>query len=122
MSDDQDFEFQLESRLTSHGVYVQSVDETEAGFAVEYESFAGDSEGVIPHREVGRVINVFRDLHPDDWSGAEIEATVTDFDGNNLGSWHVEPDWFDRLHNGDLTEVAFSQKVVDTIDHVENRE
>jgi hypothetical protein len=122
MSDDQDFEFRLESRLTSHGVYVQSVDETDTGFAVEYESFAGDSEGVIPHREVGRVINVFRDLHPDDWSGSEIEATVTDFDGNKLGTWHVEPAWIDRLHNGDLTEVEFSQKVIETIDHVEKRE
>jgi hypothetical protein len=122
MSDERDFEFRLESRLTSHGVYVQSVDEQDTGYAVEYESIAGDSEGVIPHREVGRVINVFRDLHPDDWAGVRIDADVTDFEGNKLGSWHVDPDWIDRLHNGDLSEVEFSQLVVDTIDHVESRD
>ena len=122
MSDEQDFEFRLESRLTSHGVYVQNVDDHDEGFTVEYESFAGDSEGVIPHREVGRVINVFRDLHPDDWSGADIDAVVTDFDGNELGTWHTEAEWIDELHNGDRTEIEFSQQVVDTIEHVDSRD
>lgn len=122
MSDERDFEFQLEARLTSHGVYVESVDEMEERYEVEYESFAGDSEGVIPHREVGRVINVFRDLHPDDWSGTDIEAVVTDFDGSELGTWYADAEWIDSLHNGDLSEVEFSQKVVNTIDHRKTRD
>jgi len=116
MSDEHDFEFQVESRLTSHGVYVDEVEEGENRYSVTYESVAVDSEGIVPHREVGRVINVFRDLHPDDWSGAQIEARVTDLDGDPLGTWHVDAEWLDRLHNGELSEVDFSEKVIETIE------
>ena len=119
MTDEEDFEFRLEARLTSHGVYVDEVVEEEDGYAVTYESISADSEGVVPHREVGRVINVFRDLHGEDWSGADIDAVVTDLEGEERGQWRVEATWLDRLHNGDLTEVAFSEKVVDTIELAE---
>ncbi|MFT4881291.1 MAG: hypothetical protein ACI9CA_000325 [Natronomonas sp.] len=119
MSDDEDFEFRVESRLTSHGVYVDEVADTPEGYEVAYESVSADSEGVVPHREVGRVINVFRDLHDEDWAGADIDAVVTDLEGEERGRWHVEAAWLDRLHNGDLTEVAFSEKVVETIELAE---
>ena len=122
MSDEHDFEFQVESRLTSHGVYVDEVEEGESHYTVTYESVAVDSEGIVPHREVGRVINVFRDLHPDDWTGAEIEAKVTDLDGDPLGTWHVEAEWLDRLHNGELSEVDFSEKVIETIEPAEQED
>lgn len=115
MNDTDDFEFRVESRLTSHGVYVDDVTETADGYEVSYESIAADSSGVVPHREIGRVINVFRDLHEDDWAGADIEAVVTDFDGVEQGRWHVEAEWIDRLHNGALSELEFSERVVDTI-------
>lgn len=117
MSETEEFEFRVESRLTSHGVYVDTVTETEDGYAVRYESISADSEGIVPHREVGRVINVFRDLHDDDWAGTDIEAVVTDFEGVEMGRWYVDAEWIDQLHNGDLTEVEFSERVVDTITH-----
>jgi len=113
--DDKDFESRLEVRLTSHGVYVEAVVEDDASYKVTYESISADSEGVVPHREVGRVINVFRDIH-DDWAGGDIDAVVMDFDGTEQGQWHVEGEWLDELHNGDLTEVEFSEKVVGTIE------
>lgn len=116
MSDTDDFEFRIEARLTSHGVYVDTVTEADGSYEVVYESLAADSEGKIPHREAGRVINVFRDLHDDDWSGADIDAVVTDLEGVELGRWHVEADWFDGLHNGELTEIEFSEKVIETIE------
>ena len=112
----EDFEFRVESRLTSHGVYVDEVEQTEGGYSLTYESIAVADEGVVPHREVGRVINVFRDLHDDDWPGARIEGDVLDFDGNHRGTWYVEAEWLDALHNGDLTEVEFSERVVGTIE------
>jgi hypothetical protein len=113
---DTDFEFQIEARLTSHGVYVDELDESNGEYDLTYESISVDAQDAVPHREIGRVINVFRDLHDSDWAGAPIEATVTDLDGEVRGHWHVEPDWLDALHNGDLTEVEFSQKVVETIE------
>lgn len=110
-----DFEFQVESRLTSYGIYVTEVEDIEGTYRVTYESFAADS-GAIPHQEVGRVINVFRDLHSDDWAGNDIEGTILDLDGNQQGEWHVDAEWIDELHNGDLTETAFSQRVVGTLE------
>jgi hypothetical protein len=117
MSND-DFKFQIEARLTSHGVYVDEIDDTDSGYDITYESVSVDSDGIVPHREIGRVINVFRDLHDNDWSGEPIEATVTNLDGVPLGRWHVEQEWFDELHNGDLTEVDFSEKVIETVEQV----
>ena len=110
----EDFEFAVESRLTSHGVYVRTVEDDDDRYLVTYESLAAE-KGAIPHREVGRVINVFRDLHGDDWEGIDIEGTVLDLDGNERGTWHVEASWFDALHNGDLSEVEFSRKVIGTV-------
>lgn len=114
--DFEDFEFQVESRLTSHGVYVTEFEERvdEETYAVIYESIAAD-EGTVPHGEIGRVINVFRDLHADDWAGVDIEATVLDLDGEVRGYWYVDGEWFDDLHNGELTETEFSQRVLETL-------
>ncbi|MFB6224313.1 MAG: hypothetical protein ABEH86_11655 [Haloarcula sp.] len=113
--DIEDFEFQVESRLTSHGVYVtEFVDEGDA-YTLTYESISADTEAVIPHREIGRVINVFRDLHADDWSGVDIEATVTDLEGTELGTWAVDSEWIDELENGGLSETDFSQRVLETV-------
>lgn len=106
--------FQLESRLMSHGIYVTEVVTGEDTVELTYESMAAD-RGLIPHREVGKVINVFRDLHDDDWSGVDIDVTVLDLDGTEQGTWRVEAAWIDELHNGDLSETEFSAKVIETI-------
>ena len=105
---------ELESRLMSQGLYVTDVTFEDGTYTLEYESVAAD-QGGIPHRELGRVINMFRELHPDDWEGADIEAVVTDFEGDQKGTWHVERAWLAALESGDLSEVEFSQRVVDTL-------
>jgi hypothetical protein len=110
-----DLAWQLESRLTSHGVYVTSVAETTAGYHVTYESM-GAEDGRVPHRELGRVVSVFLDLHPDDWTGARIEAAVLDLDGEPQASWHVEAAWLDALTDDRISEETFSARVVDTLD------
>jgi hypothetical protein len=115
-----EFEFRVESRLMSHGVYVDDVTVAQESYRIRYESMAAD-EGVIPHREVGRVINVVRDLHPDDWQGVALEGEVTDLEGTVLGHWHVERDWIAALHDGDLTEVEFSERVIETVEPVDPR-
>jgi hypothetical protein len=117
MTDDEtdDLAFQIESRLVSQGVYVTELDEQDGTYRVTYESLAAD-KGAIPHREIGRVINVVRDLHSDDWEGADIAGTVLDLDGETRGTWHCEADWIDELHNGDLSETEFSGKVIETVE------
>lgn len=112
---DEDLATRLESRLMSHGIYVTEFEATEGGYTLEYESLYAD-EGVIPHREVGRVINVFLDLHPDDWSGADIDAVVTNLEGEPEGSWRVEADWVAAMTDGELSETDFSQRVIATLE------
>lgn len=118
---DDELTSRIESRLMSHGVYVDEVVEKDEGYRLTYESVAADGAGAVPHREVGRVINVFRDFHDDDWEGVDIEATVTDLDGAELGEWHVEQEWIAALHGDDLSEVEFSERVIDTIEAPEPR-
>ncbi len=105
-----------ESRLVSHGVYVDEVTVEADTYRLTYESVAADGAHAIPHREIGRVINVFRDLHADDWEGADIEATVMDLEGRTLGEWHVRAGWIEALHDGDLSETDFSERVIETIE------
>lgn len=104
----------LESRLMSQGLYVTDLDFDDGTYALEYESVAAE-QGGIPHRELGRVINMFRELHPDDWEGANIEAVVTDFNGDRKATWHVDREWLASLEAGDLSEVEFSERVVETL-------
>lgn len=113
---------QLEARLTSHGVYVTTLERGEKAMEIEYESIDAGQIDEVPHQEMGRVINVYRELveegsedDPDEYS--RIEATVTDLEGSPVGTWYAEADWLRALANEDLSEVEFSSRVLDTIDH-----
>ena len=114
--DEDELAEEIESRLMNKGAYVDEFehradDET---YAVTYKSVSVD-QGTLSHREIGQVINVFRDLHDDDWTGANIEATITDLDETVRAYWYVDAEWFDELHNGDLSQTEFSQRVLDTV-------
>jgi hypothetical protein len=111
--------FQIESRLTSHAIYVSEFEGTEeSGYRLAYESMAAD-QGAVPHRELGRVVNVFLDLFGEDWTGTRIDATVCDLDGNPVATWHCEREWLADLANDEMTELEFSDLVVDSLEHVE---
>lgn len=112
---DEDFEFLVESRLTGFGCYLTDFAETRTGYELTYESIATDQSGTVPHREVGRIVNVFRDVEDDP---VAIDATVTDMDGTPMGAWHAEYDWMAALEAGDMTELEFSDRVVDSIEPV----
>lgn len=103
---------QLEARLMSHGVYVTDVERGSDAVELAYESIAA-SDG-IPHGEIGRVINVFRDLSGG--SPTRIDATVSDLDGEVQGTWHVEAEWLDELREEAVSETEFSGRVLETIE------
>ena len=112
---------QLEARLTSHGVYITTLERDEGTLDIEYESIDAGRIGEIPHQEMGRVINVYRDLAAEEEyteaDYARIEATVTGLEGELVGTWHAEADWLRELAAEECTEVEFSSRVLDTIDH-----
>jgi hypothetical protein len=108
---------QFEARLVSHGVYVTSLTHGENALDLEYESVKAGQTDQIPHQEIGRVINVYRDLTDE---SIAIQALVTDLDGDSIGTWRVNAKWLRTLADGTLTEVEFSQQVLETIDHSDN--
>lgn len=112
---DQEFAFLVESRLTAFGVYLTDFEESDDGYAITYESIASDETGSIPHREVGRIVNVFRDVEDDP---VAINGTVTDLDGEPMGEWRSEREWLAALEDGDMTELEFSEQVIDSIEPV----
>lgn len=104
--------FQLESRLTSHAIYVTELSgDVAEGFDLTYQSIDVEN-GVLRNRELGRVINVFRDLL--EGEATAVRATVTDLDDRPVARWHCEASWLAALEAGELSEVEFSQRVVDT--------
>ncbi|WP_336037934.1 hypothetical protein [Halobacterium yunchengense] len=112
---DEDRRFALESRLTNSGCYLESVAAGDA-YELTYQSVAAGQHGEVPHQQVGDVVNVFRELFDEeDWPVRTVRATVTDLDGEELGSWRAEAAWFDALADGDLTEVEFSGRVLDSL-------
>ncbi|NHX36483.1 hypothetical protein G9C84_08445 [Halolamina sp. R1-12] len=116
---DDDRTFALESRLTNHGCYLQSVAVDGDTYQLTYQSTAADEHGEIPHQQVGDVVNDFRKLFDRrDWPVRDVEATVTDLADEELGAWRADADWFDALEAGEMTEVEFSQRVLDSLETV----
>ncbi|WP_423743611.1 hypothetical protein V5735_11275 (plasmid) [Haladaptatus sp. SPP-AMP-3] len=104
---------QLEARLMTHGVYVTELDVDEGRIDIEYESIAAGKTNAVPHREVGRVINVVRDLAE---TPRDVHGSVTDLDDEAVGRWRAEAEWLRALEDEELSEVDFSQRVIETID------
>ncbi|MGB9965276.1 hypothetical protein [Halobacterium sp. CBA1126] len=118
---DDDRRFALESRLTNHGCYLRELAEDDDAYRLTYQSAAADANGEIPHQQVGDVVNDFRELFDEEgWPVRSVEATVTDLDDEPLGSWRAEAAWFEALAAGDLTEVEFSQRLLEGLETVDD--
>lgn len=115
--DESDLHERLEMRLTSHGVYVTNFDVRDETLAIEYET--ATPGGGVPHREMGRVLNLLLDAQKDDWEPRDVEATVFDIDREETGergTWHAERSWLVAHEDGELSEVELSQRVLNTIE------
>ncbi|WP_158057365.1 hypothetical protein [Halorussus halophilus] len=116
--DEADLHERLEMRLTSHGVYVTDFEVTDETLSIEYETATPGGDGV-PHREMGRVLNLLLDAQKEEWEPRDVEATVFDIDREETGkrgTWHAERDWLLAHEDGELSEVELSQRVLDTIE------
>lgn len=114
---DESLRSNLETRLMSHGIYVQHLETESDRIAITYESASVDA-GTLQHREVGRVINAVRDLRSEDWHERSIDGIVLDFDGTERATWRAKRQWLVDLREGELSEVDFSEKVIDSIEPV----
>jgi len=114
MSVPDDIDERIENRLMSHGIYVTDFARDADAVEITYETVHG-TEGV-PHRDIGRVINVLREFRDEGWEPADVHGVVKNLDGESLGSWRADAAWFHDLAADDITETEFSQRVLDTIE------
>lgn len=106
----------LENRLMGQGIYLTSWDRNGEILAVEYEVVVDHT--VVTSDEVGRVVRTILEVveEYEEWTVPGIRATSLTTDGATRGSWQVEREWFELLHD-DLSEVEFSGLVLETIEH-----
>lgn len=105
----------VSNRLMSQGVYFEAADRGDDRIEIEYRTIS-PGEGV-PHQQIGKVINTFRDVIGEGWEPTTIEATVIDVEeGHRRGSWRMEEEWLHELEAGELSEVEFSGRVLDTLE------
>lgn len=104
----------LEGALRSNAISVESLRRDERVELEYLTAFPGER---VNHREVGRALTAFIDLAAEgEWDPAPIEATVLRADDDVQGTWRAEPEWFDALEAGDLSETDFSMRVLETLD------
>ncbi|MEM4782104.1 MAG: hypothetical protein QXG03_11175 [Halalkalicoccus sp.] len=102
-------------RLMGQGVYFREVDRYDDRIEIEYETVAPGNG--VPHQQIGRMINVFREAVEEGWEPTTIEATVIDAESDRCrGSWRMKEAWLHALEAGELSEVDFSGRVLDTLD------
>ncbi|WP_265111702.1 hypothetical protein [Halosolutus halophilus] len=121
----------LENRLMSNGIYVSEFtwddgpsrpdrdgdhDGTRppdgAGFSLEYETVA--EAPVVTSQEVSAVVRTLLSIADErEWTPGRLDATSRTTDGELRGHWHVERAWFEGL-GADLSEIEFSQRVLNT--------
>lgn len=113
-TDDEHLE-RVSNRLMGRGVYFEAADREEDRLVIEYGTVApGDG---VPHQQIGKVINAFRELLDEGWEPTTIEATVVNADDDRRrGSWRMEESWLRALEAGELSEVEFSGRVLETLE------
>lgn len=105
----------VSNRLMSQGVYFEAADQGDDRLEIEYRTIS-PGEGV-PHQQIGQVINTFRDVIDEGWEPTTIEATVFDVEEDHRrGRWRMEEEWLRALEEGELSEVEFSGRVLDTLE------
>lgn len=103
----------LEARLRADGISVESVDDGDPLAVTYMTAFPG---GDVHHREAGRACVALIEAARDGvWEPVRVEATVVRSPGDVLGTWHADPEWFEALLAGELTETEFSTRVVQTV-------
>ncbi|MWV63802.1 hypothetical protein GRS48_03035 [Halorubrum sp. JWXQ-INN 858] len=107
----------VEPTLRSYGISVESLDGGEPLELTYMTAFPGRE---VHRREIGRALNALLDrADAGAWDPVRVEATVVRSPGDPLGTWTAEGDWFEALIDDDLTETAFSTRVLHTVSHVD---
>ncbi|SNR50305.1 hypothetical protein [Halorubrum vacuolatum] len=107
----------VEPTLRSYGISVESIANEDPLELTYMTAFPGRE---VHRREVGRALNALIErAEAGAWEPTRVEATVVRSPGDVLGEWAAEGEWFEALIDGELTEVEFSTRVLQTLTHVD---
>ena len=107
----------LEARLRADGLSVESLSEGDPLEVTYMTAFPG---GRLNNREAGRAcVALLNAAEEGEWEPTRVEATAVRSPGDVLGTWHAEPEWFEALLADEITETAFSARVVETVSETE---
>lgn len=107
----------VEATLRSYGVSVESLDDGEPLELTYMTAFPGRE---VHRREIGRALNGLIDrAEAGAWDPVRVEATVVRSPGDPLGAWHADGEWFEALLADELSETAFSGRVLETVTHAD---
>jgi hypothetical protein len=107
----------VEPTLRSYGVSVESIDDGDPLQLTYMTAFPGRE---VHRREIGRALNALIDrAEAGAWEPVRVEATVVRSPGDPLGTWAAEPEWFEALLADEVTETAFSTRVLQTVTHAD---
>ena len=107
----------VEPTLRSYGVSVESIDDGDPLQITYMTAFPGRE---VHRREIGRALNALIDrAEAGAWEPVRVEATVVRSPGDPLGTWAAEPEWFEALLADEVTETAFSTRVLQTVTHAD---
>lgn len=110
----------LEAELRSNGISVEDVVATEQVDVTYLTAFPAET---IERGEIGRVCNTFIDLLREGrWDPTTVTATSIRAPGDVQARWHADADWFRDLVDGELSEVEFSSRVLETITYPDTDE
>lgn len=108
----------VEPTLRSYGVSVESIDDGDPLRITYMTAFPGRE---VHRREIGRALNALIDrAEAGAWEPVRVEATVVRSPGDPLGTWAAEPEWFEALIADEVTETAFSTRVLQTVTHADS--
>lgn len=103
----------LEAELRASGISVESLDPSDPVELTYMTAFPGER---VEHGEIGRACNALLDAaRAGEWEPTRVEATVVRAPGDVQGTWHAEGEWFAALLADELSETAFSTRVLDTL-------
>ncbi|MCL9816714.1 hypothetical protein [Natronocalculus amylovorans] len=108
----------LEDEFRNYGIDVVEV--TDPGDRIELTYMTAFPGFEIHHWEMGRALNALIDLEADgEWEPTRLDATVVRAPGDPMGTWYAKQAWFEGYANYRLSDEDLSEKVISTVEHVD---
>lgn len=104
----------IETALRNHTISVESVSVGDVVDLAYLTAFPADRP---EHAEIGRACRAFLELYEDEgWEPKPVHATILRAPDDVQATWRLEPEWIVDLDEYSLSEEAFTERVLGTLE------